>query len=158
MFRELIRKNKQLSEAECIALLQTEKRGVLSVIGDHGYPYGTPMNHFYSAEEGCIYFHCGCIGHRLDALRSVNKASFCVFDSGEKTEGHWAFTVKSVIVFGRITIIDDALSIADICTKLSRKFTQDEAYIAEEITNHGHRTLLLRLDPEHMRGKQVLEA
>ena len=34
MFRELTRKNKQLSPEECIALLTEEKRGVLSVLGD----------------------------------------------------------------------------------------------------------------------------
>ena len=158
MFRELIRKNKQLSEQDCVSLLQTEKRGVLSVIGDHGYPYGTPMNHYYCAEDGCIYFHCGNIGHRLEALQKENKVSFVVYDSGVETEGHWALTVKSVIVFGKISIIDDPECIAEICTELSRKFIQDEAYIAEEIKNHGHRTLILRLVPEHICGKSVLEA
>ena len=45
MFRELIRKNQQLSHEECIRILQTELRGVLSVNGQDGYPYGMPMNH-----------------------------------------------------------------------------------------------------------------
>ena len=34
MFRELVRKNKQLSNESCIELLKTETRGVLSVLGD----------------------------------------------------------------------------------------------------------------------------
>ncbi|MBQ8027431.1 MAG: pyridoxamine 5'-phosphate oxidase family protein, partial [Clostridia bacterium] len=81
MFRELLRKNKQISMQECTKLLNKETRGVLSVIGDEGYPYGTPMNHFYCEEDGCIYFHCGRKGHRLDALKENSKASFCVYDS-----------------------------------------------------------------------------
>ena len=51
-FRELVRKKKQLSEASCEYVLRTERRGVVSVIGDEGYPYGTPMNHFYNEEDG----------------------------------------------------------------------------------------------------------
>ena len=69
MFRELVRKKQALSREECIEVLQKETRGVLSVIGDGGYPYGAPMNHWYNEEDGCIYFHCGNAGHRVDALR-----------------------------------------------------------------------------------------
>ena len=54
MFRELIRKKKQLSLEACNYILRNERRGVLSVIGDNGYPYGTPMNHFYNELDGCI--------------------------------------------------------------------------------------------------------
>ncbi len=38
----------QVSAEECIEILKTTKRGVLSVIGDDGYPYGFPINHYYS--------------------------------------------------------------------------------------------------------------
>ena len=68
MFRELQRKNKELPYRECISILVNEKRGVLSVVGDDGYPYGMPMNHYFS-EDGNIYFHCGKSGHRLDSLK-----------------------------------------------------------------------------------------
>ena len=158
MFRELVRKKKQLPEESCIELLKSERRGVLSVIGDMGYPYGTPMNHFYNEEDGCIYFHCGKLGHRLDALIACEKASFCVYEQGSADEGEWALNVRSVIVFGKVEIIDDADMIADISAKLSRKFTQDEEYIASEIRNHGHLTLLLKLIPEHICGKLIKEA
>ena len=36
MFRELTRKNKAGTREECILLLENEKRGVLSVLGDDG--------------------------------------------------------------------------------------------------------------------------
>lgn len=47
MFRELQRKNKQIPHEECIELLTNETRGILSVLGHDGYPYGMPMNHYY---------------------------------------------------------------------------------------------------------------
>ena len=67
MFRELTRKNKQLSMEDCVCVLNTQNRGILSVNGDDGYPYAMPMNHWYNEEDGKIYFHCGNVGHRLDA-------------------------------------------------------------------------------------------
>lgn len=158
MFRELLRKNKELSMDECVEILKNETRGVLSVLGDEGYPYGMPMNHWFNEEDSKIYFHCGNVGHRLDALRKYDKVSFCTYDKGYRNEGEWALHVKSVIVFGRVEIVDDLEKIADITTKLSHKFTQDEAYIQKEIEMHGHRTLLLQLTPEHVCGKMVTEA
>jgi len=158
MFRELARKNKKISMEECIEVLKSETRGVVSVLGDDDYPYGMPMNHFYNEEDGKIYFHCGKYGHRLDALKKHDKVSFCVFDQGYRNEGEWALNVKSIIVFGRMEIIDDPETITDISRKLSYKFTQDEAYIEKEIKENLRATLLLALTPEHICGKLVNES
>ena len=158
MFREMIRKDKQLPAEVCRQILIEEKRGVLSVIGEDGYPYGTPMNHWYDEESGKIYFHCGRIGHRLDALERCDKVSFCVVDKGGPSDKAWALTVRSVIVFGRVEVIDDTALMAEVATKLSYKFTQDDEYIRGEIEQSGAATLLLCLTPEHICGKQVVEA
>lgn len=157
MFRELQRKNKRLCDNECIRLLKGEKRGVLSVLGDNGYPYGMPMNHFYNEEDGNIYFHCGRSGHRLDSLKKNEKASFCVYDSGTVSEGEWALSINSVIVFGKVEIIDDAQTISDISYRLSRKFTDDEEYIKKEIGIFSNETLILKMTVEHICGKAVKE-
>ena len=158
MFRELARKKQQLTEAECIEILTEETRGVLSVNGDDGYPYGMPMNHFYNAEDGCVYFHCGKIGHRIDALRRSDKVSFCVYDNGYKNDGEWAYNVKSVILFGKIKIVDEIGDVVRITEKLCYKFTNDKQYIADEIRAHAAKTLLLKLVPEHICGKRVNES
>ena len=158
MFRELTRINKKLSMEECISILKKEKRGVLSLKGDNDYPYGMPMNHLYNDDNGKIYFHCGKVGHRADALKKDNRVSFCVYDEGFRNSGEWALNIKSVIVFGKIEIVDDANRIIDITTKLSRKFTNDDTYIRKEIEENLHRTLLLELTPEHICGKFVNES
>ncbi|MBE5775966.1 MAG: pyridoxamine 5'-phosphate oxidase family protein [Clostridiales bacterium] len=158
MFREMMRKNKQLPREECIRLLQTEKRGVLSVLGDHGYPYGMPMNHWYDPETDRIYFHCGKAGHRLDALKTHSKVSFCIFDEGSRASDHWALTFKSVIAFGTVKVLDDREQIIRIATALSHKFTSDDAYIQSEIEKYAKGTLLLEMTVEHISGKQVEES
>ena len=52
MFRNMIRAKQQLTQEECLEILKTEKRGVLSVLGDEGYPYGIPLNHYYNEADG----------------------------------------------------------------------------------------------------------
>lgn len=158
MFREMIRKKRQLSEAECIELLRTQLRGVLSVQGDDGYPYGLPIDHWYCEDDGHLYFHCGKVGHKLDAIRRSDKVSYCICEEGCREEGDWALHIRSVIVFGRIRIVEDHKRAMEICRCLSRKFIQDEKYIEREILQSGSRTLVLELIPEHMTGKRVHEA
>ena len=158
MFREMLRVKQQLPREECVRLLKEEKRGVLSVLGDDGYPYGMPLNHYYCEEDGKLYFHGGKLGHKIDALRQNNKASFCVYDQGVRQEGEWFLRIRSVIVFGTVDFITDPEKIADISRRLSHKFTQDEQYIENEIRRVGPGTLLLALTPAHMTGKLVKEA
>jgi len=59
MFREMLRFKQQLPQEECIEILKSQPRGVLSVLGDDDYPYGMPINHFYCEEDGKLYFHGG---------------------------------------------------------------------------------------------------
>jgi len=154
----MLRKKQQLPEEECIEILKNELRGVLSVIGDDDYPYGMPINHFYCEEDGKIYFHSGRKGHKIDAMKSHDKASFCVYDQGFRRQGEWALNIRSVIVFGRIEFIEDRETIYEIARRLSYKFTDNEEYIEHEIVRSGPGTLMFALVPEHMTGKLVNEA
>lgn len=158
MFREMLRKKQALSQEECVAILKRELRGVLSVLGDDGYPYGMPINHYYNEQDGKLYFHSGARGHKVDAIRRCDKASFCVYDEGYRKEGEWALNIKSVVVFGRIEFVEDRATVYRIAEELSRKFTDDDAYIVHEIESAGPRTLMFALAPEHITGKLVNEA
>ncbi len=157
MFREVARKKQALTKDECIDILKTAKRGVLSVIGDDGYPYGTPLNHWYCEEDGMLYFHGGKAGHRVDAMRACCKASFVCTDGGTPAEDGWWLRFRSVVVFGRIAIVEDHDRAMDITRRLCRKFTQDENYIEDEIRGYGGGTLVYALRPEHITGKTVNE-
>ena len=158
MFRELVRKKQQLSQEEAIAVLKQEPRGVLSLQGDDGYPYGIPMDHFYNDADGCIYFHCGKQGHKNDAIARSDKVSYCVMDQGYRREGEWALNIKSVIVFGRLEIIEDFDRAMAVTRQLSLKYTNDIEYIDWEIRQSGKNTLVFRLVPEHITGKLVNES
>ena len=156
MFRELARKKQALSIEVCKEILKQEVRGVLAVNGDDGYPYALPINFYYNEVNNKIYFHSGKHGHKIDAIKSSDKVSFCVYDKGYKREGHWSLNIKSVIIFGRIHVVDDWAD--ELMVEFCKRFTSDMEYINNEIKNFKSNTIVLCLDIEHITGKLVNEA
>jgi nitroimidazol reductase NimA-like FMN-containing flavoprotein (pyridoxamine 5'-phosphate oxidase superfamily) len=158
MFRQMRRIKQQISKEECIKILKEQPRGVLSIIGDDGYPYGIPLDHWYCEEDGKLYFHGAKEGHKIDAIKACDKASYCVMDQGFKKDGGWALNINSVIIFGRISLVEDPEKAKIICTEICRKFTDDEAYLQHELEHAFPRVQCLELTPEHMTGKLVNES
>lgn len=158
MFRQMRRFKQQLENEECISILKNQPRGVLSLIGDDGYPYGLPITHFYDDRDGKIYFHGAKVGHKIDAIKNCDKASFCVYDQGYRKEGEWALNIKSVIAFGRIKLVDDIKKAEEICSDLVRKFTDDEEYLRKELESALAHVQCLEFTIEHMTGKLVNES
>ena len=148
----------KLSDSETLEVLKQAKRGVLSVIGDDGWPYGVWLNPHYRKEDGRIYFHGAKEGHKIDALRKDDRASFTVIDDGVRDEGGWAYTFRSVVVFGRIEFVEDHKFAQELCRELARRFNPSEADIEKEIQMAGARVQVLCLIPEHITGKRVHEA
>ena len=160
MFREMRRFRQQISTEECIRILKEQKRGVLSVLGDGGYPYGIPLDHWYSEEDRKLYFHCAKVGHKIDAVAACDKVSYCVMDEGYRKDGDWALNIRSVVIFGRMRVVNDAEEQLKrkIAAGLCGKFTDDEAFLQNELTNAMPRAAFLELTPEHMTGKLVNES
>ncbi len=156
MFREMRRFKQQISWEECVRILKEQPRGVLSMLGDDGYPYGIPLDHWYSDNK--LYFHCAKVGHKIDAITAYDKVSYCVMDEGFRRDGEWALNINSVVVFGRMRIVEDDGKKLEICTNLVRKFTDDEAYLQKELANAFPRVNCLELAIEHMTGKLVNES
>ena len=155
MFRKMRRSNQELERETCIDILKREPRGVLSLIGDGGYPYGIPMDFVY--KDDSIYFHSAIEGHKIDAIRADPKASFCVIDKGYKPEGEWAYYFNSVIVFGRISEIEDNNKKREALRMLAGKYFPTDEDAGGEIENTLGRVACLRLDIEQVSGKQVHE-
>ena len=158
MFRPMRRIKQQLSQEECTSILKHEVRGVLSVLGDNGYPYGIPINFYYSEIENKIYFHGAKEGHKIESIKKCDKVSFCTYDKGVQSKVKKGIDVKSVIVFGRIKIVEDFEKTIDICRKLSSQFDFGSEYVEEEIKNFGKLVMCLELTIEHITGKIINES
>ena len=156
MFRDMRRKKQQLSDEECQAVLERGTSGVLAVIGDEGYPYTVPMSYVFAQDK--IYLHSATSGHKVDAIRNDSHCSFCVIAQDEVHPETFTTHFKSVIAFGQIHIVeDDAEQLAALRLLGRRHAPHDEAGLQHEIDKDFSRVLMLRLDIEHLTGKQAIE-
>ena len=157
MFRRMRRFKQQVSDEICRKILREEWRGVLAVHGEDGYPYALPIDFYYNEEKNKIYFHCAKDGHKLDAIRADNRVSFCVYDKGFRKDGDWALNITSVIIFGKIRIIDDPEETLVTVRKFGEKFFPTQKELDDEILRSLARVQMLELTPDHMTGKIVNE-
>ena len=158
MFRPMRRFRQEISREECEKILLEAPRGVLAVLGDEGYPYALPIDFLYVPEQARIYFHGAKEGHKLDAIRRVDKCSFCVMDEGFRREGEWALNIKSVIVFGRVRPIAEEQNNLEIARRIGLKYYPDAESVEEEMRKAASRVLCLEMQIEHMTGKLVNES
>ncbi len=154
MFRGMRRKAQQLAEEDCIAILRKNTSGVLALLGDDGYPYALPIS--YALVGRSIIFHSALSGHKIDAVRKCRKASFCVIDKDEVIPEKYTTRYRSVIAFGKITIIDDEDGKRRLIEKLADRFAPANPKERRdmEIDSSWPAFCVLSLDIEHMTGKQ----
>lgn len=155
MFRDMRRFRQQLDNEDCERVLRGGKRGVLAVSGDMGYPYTVPMNFVY--DGSCIYFHSAPQGHKLDALRSCDKASFCVLSEDGLSDDGWSYYFNSVVAFGRLSEISDEAEKLEKLRLLGHKYFPTEEMAENDIAKNAARCVVLELKIEHMTGKRVHE-
>ena len=155
-FRQMRRKRQQLSQEESIAILQKATAGTLALLGDDGYPYAVPISYVYN--EGKLYFHSALNGHKVDAIRKYDKASFCVIEQDDVQPEKYTTFFRSVIAFGRIHIIEDEKEKLEIVRMLGNRYNpnQDDA-LQKEIESGLSRLLAIRFDIEHLTGKEAIE-
>ena len=155
-FREMRRKRQQLSEEESISILKKATAGTLALLGDDDYPYAVPISYVYA--DGRLYFHSALSGHKVDAIRKCDKASFCVIAQDEVHPEKYTTFFRSVIAFGRIHIIEDEQEKLQTARMLGNRYNpnQDEA-LQREIEGGLSRMLMIRFDIEHLTGKEAIE-
>ena len=155
-FRQMRRKRQQLTQEESIAILQKATAGTLALLGDDGYPYAVPISYVYN--EGKLYFHSALNGHKVDAIRKYDKASFCVIEQDDVQPEKYTTFFRSVIAFGRIHIIEDEKEKLEIVRMLGNRYSpnQDDA-LQKEIESGLSRLLAIRFDIEHLTGKEAIE-
>lgn len=157
MFRDMRRHKQALAPEQCRAILERGTSGVLALAGDDGYPYALPISYVFDGER--LYFHCAKTGHKLDAIRRCEKASFCVIDQDQVVPQHYTTHYRSVIVFGRMHILEEGAEFMSAIEKLAEKYAPDQtmAQHRAEIDSSLGRLCLLSMEIDHMTGKQCRE-
>lgn len=151
MFKELRRKDMQVEDALVEELLVQGEYGVISTIGEDGYPYGVPMSYVY--EDGKIYFHCGREGHKIDNFSYSDKVSFSLVYETEVVAENLDHHYKSVIVFGRLVELEGEEKIRGL-RSLVRKYAGAYEGVGDlSIAQEKDITRVFRIDIEHREGK-----
>lgn len=157
MFREMRRKKQLLSREEAVKMLESGTSGVLALAGDDGYPYAVPISYVYSGDK--IYFHSAKEGHKIDAINRCDKASFCVIGQDSVRPEEYTTYFKSVVVFGRIRVLEDEDEAKTAIGILAKKYHPNDSLENRvmNIDNAFNRMSIIELTVEHMSGKAAKE-
>jgi len=151
MFREMRRKDRALSEEEAGKILTEGEYGILSTIGEDGYPYGVPLS--YAFDGNRILFHGAQEGLKLSNMEYSEKASFCVVGRTKPLPDKFSTVYESVIVFGRLRRSPDEQKLADLMQlidKYSSDFREQGLKYAQSAVG---KTEVYSLEIEHITGK-----
>lgn len=156
MFREMRRKKQLLSEEETVKVLMRNTSGTLALIGDDGYPYSVPISYVYCDNK--IIFHSAKSGHKVDAIKNNNKASFSVIDKDQIVPEEYTTYFRSVIAFGKITILENDEEKKFAVDVLAQKYYPGhEAERRQEINKGMPALAVMEFNIEHMTGKEAIE-
>ena len=157
MFPAMRRKKQLLSQEETAAVLGRGSSGVLALAGEDGYPYAVPLSYVY--DGGRLYFHCARSGHKLDAIRRCEKASFCVIDQDQIVPEEYTSYFRSVIAFGRVRILEDEGEKRAAIEKLALKYAPDSTVEDRKqvIQKEWEPLCMLEMELDHVTGKEAIE-
>ena len=156
-FRKMRRNRQELSKEMCEDILFKGTSGVLALLGDNDYPYALPISYVYDGDK--LYFHSSLHGHKIDAIKRSEKASFCVVDKDEIRPLEYTTYFRSIIAFGKIRIIENDDLKREAIQKLAIKYAPNDSELNrnKEIEKDSKQLCMLEMCIEHLTGKEAIE-
>ena len=156
MFREMRRAKCALNNETAEKILREGVFGVLALSGDNGYNYAVPLN--YAVENNKIFFHSALTGHKIDAVKNNDKVSFCVVGRHDVVAEEFTSYFTSVIVFGKIKIVEDTAEKIHALELLADKYSHNvNKNLREKEISRFNAVKILILEIEHLSGKAARE-
>lgn len=140
-----------MDKDKMMKLLEDGEYGIISTIGEDGYPYGFPMS--YVLMDDSIYFHCGIIGHKITNINYSEKVSFTVVGKTELLPEILDTNYESIILFGRAMKVDGEEKIRaleKIVDKYAKGFMLEGK---DSIKEEKDITLVIKIEIENITGK-----
>lgn len=151
MFKEMRRKEKEMSEDRLNEILKTGEYGVLSVLDSTGYPYGVPVNYVFV--EGKLYVHCAKVGAKLEAILKNPKVSFNIVATHGLIAERFTSFYESVTLFGQAKLIEGEETVPPLkafIDKYSSDYREGGYKYAE---GSFKETMIIEVTPAHITGK-----
>ena len=152
---EMRRAKQRLSPEESLAILEKGSSGVLA-LWDGEEPYAVPLSYVY--HQGKLYFHCARAGRKLEAIKVCPRASFCVVAADDVIPEKYTTAYRSVIVSGRLRIIEDEAEMVPALRLLAAKYNPLQGEVLDNKIAEGiPRMFMLELRADEISGKQGKE-
>jgi uncharacterized protein len=150
--------NEALSQTDIEALLGRAFCGRTATVGEDGYPYLAP--NLFVWKNGQVYLHTPRHkGHFLANVRHSDRISFEVDEPGEifpygHVECDTSVSYRSVIIFGRIRIIEDRIEQREFFRAFLAKYAPKDSW-GREIGSFPRLAgpIVYAINPEIITGK-----
>ncbi len=151
MFKEMRRKDRALETDDALEILTKGEYGILSTIGENGYPYGVPINYVYY--NNIIGFHCAIEGQKLENLGQESRVSFTVVGDTNPLPEKFSTNYESVIVFGRAEESSEDEK-KEILIELIKKYSPDFLDKGKDYVNKSSKhSKVFKINIDHITGK-----
>jgi len=154
----LRRADKVMNSVEASEFLRRAFCGRTATVGADGYPYVVPNLFVWKNEQ--VYLHTSRVpGHFLANVRHADRVSFEVDEAGEvfpygPVECDTSVSYRSVIVFGRIRVIDDAAEKTAFYSAFLAKYAPPDSWGREQGSfPRLAGTIVYAITPEAITGK-----
>jgi nitroimidazol reductase NimA-like FMN-containing flavoprotein (pyridoxamine 5'-phosphate oxidase superfamily) len=156
---QLRRADKVMTPAQLAGFLEGAFCGRTATVGADGYPYVVP--NLFIWLRGQVYVHTAKVeGHFLTNVRHSDRVSFEVDEAGEvfpygPVECDTSVSYRSIVLFGRIRIIEDEAEKTEFYTAFMTKYAPPESWGRERGSfPRLAKTIVYAITPEHITGKQ----
>ncbi|NPV70992.1 MAG: pyridoxamine 5'-phosphate oxidase family protein [Firmicutes bacterium] len=150
----LRRKDKAMDAEGARELLEKAEVGTLAVVLDDGRPYAIPVNFAVLGDR--VVIHCARQGAKIDAIRRQAGVCFSVFDAGgivgAATACELSYVYRSVVAFGRATIVDDTGRKMEALEALARKYAPETSGTVSRAATE--KTLVIEVSMDIVTGKR----
>ena len=156
---QLRRADRAMSEQRAQTVLERAFSGRLATVGADGYPYCMPLLHIWM--DGEIYLHTGSArGHLRANIEREPRICFEidepdeVFDYG-RFECDSGLAYQSVIVFGKIRIVEERAIKQRFCEVLMEKYGKPETTRPKGFFPRIDAITVYAITVERMTGKEM---
>lgn len=149
----LRRSDRALSEADAMQVAENAEYGVLSIVGNDGYPYAVPLNFVKCGEY--FYAHCAKEGKKLDSIALANKVCINFVGTAAAIPEKFSFEYKSATLFCTAGLVSDQAEKVCALKKLIEKYSPDfieKGY--EYVARSADKAAVLRFKIDGISGKE----
>jgi len=152
------RESRALPLDEALQIIREAEYGVLATVDSVSRPCTTALNHTFF-DDGCLYFHSGIEGEKLDNIHANPQVSFFITHIAEVIFEQFTTAFSSVVVHGSMGFVEDEEEKRAALHKIVDRFSDGsvpQQVVDEFIETSMPNVFVLKLTPDHITGKARL--